>query len=287
MTNIEELYYEICLIRAFEEYLLHAFSLGHIPGTTHTCIGQEANSVAILNNIYQGDSVWSNHRCHGHFISYSKKPLLLLKEILGKKEGICGGRGGSQHLCYKNFFSSGIQGSGLGISIGYAEANKMKGNIAISFIGDGTFGQGIVYESINIALIRKVPIFIVIEDNEIAQTTKYSDVHFSSINSKLKGLGVDGISIVSTDLKEIEEVSSRLIKKVRASNQPFFLHIKTIRLGPHSKSDDTRSKDEIQSIQNLDPIIINSKYVNNPSKIKLSAEKLIKETFENEIGEIF
>ena len=87
---------------------------------------QEINSSVVFNNIdYENDVIWSNHRCHGHFISYCALIVELMAEILGKKNGICNGRGGSQHLHFKNFYSNGILGGSLPIAVGSAYANKL------------------------------------------------------------------------------------------------------------------------------------------------------------------
>ncbi len=106
----ERTYLNLLIIRKFEENLLKLFEENKLFGTTHTCIGQEAIAVAAMECISEKDIVFSNHRCHGHFISYSKKPELLLKEIMGKSGGVCDGRGGSQHIHYKNFYTNGVQG---------------------------------------------------------------------------------------------------------------------------------------------------------------------------------
>ena len=90
-SNEAHLYKLMAFIRAFEEKLLEQFSIGKIFGTTHTCIGQEADAVAILTSLNRDlDTVWSNHRCHGHFLAYCGRAYELFAEILGKKDGVCG-----------------------------------------------------------------------------------------------------------------------------------------------------------------------------------------------------
>ena len=104
MNNLDKEYFKkILFIRKFEELLLDLFEKGMLSGTTHTSIGQEVIPVVLMDHLKRNDVVFSNHRCHGHYISYGGDPELLLAEIMGKDEGMNGGRGGSQHLCYKNF----------------------------------------------------------------------------------------------------------------------------------------------------------------------------------------
>ena len=100
-------------IRAFETKLLELFSEGKLFGTTHTCIGQEACAASLYASVDpQRDAVFTNHRCHGHFLAYGGSMRALMAEIMGRRGGVCGGRGGSQHLCEGRFFSQGIQGGG-------------------------------------------------------------------------------------------------------------------------------------------------------------------------------
>ena len=183
----EFFYFEMKLIRCFENKLLELFEKNLLFGTTHTCIGQECNSVSFLNNIDQNnDIIWSNHRCHGHFISYSGNIVGLMAEIMGKKLGVCGGRGGSQHLHYKNFYSNGILGGSVPQAVGSSFALKNNKSICIAFIGDGTMGSGVFYESLNLASLLNCPIVFVCENNRIAQTTPSNLVLSGSIIDRAK-----------------------------------------------------------------------------------------------------
>ena len=126
MNRIENEFYEkSILIREFEKLLLNLFDKGYLYGTTHTAIGQELISVAILRNLSSGDTVISNHRSHAHFIAYSNEIEGLFKELLGLKDGICGGKSGSQHIHYKNFLSNGVLGNLLPVAAGIALSNKI------------------------------------------------------------------------------------------------------------------------------------------------------------------
>jgi len=134
-------------IRAFERMLLDQFALGGIGGTTHTCIGQEVTAVAVTAALDRTrDCVFSNHRGHGHFLAYCGEVLPLLAEIFGRPDGVSGGRGGSQHLHWRNFYSNGIQGGSIGNAVGVALAEKTKrsGAVTCAWLGDGTFGEGLV-----------------------------------------------------------------------------------------------------------------------------------------------
>lgn len=92
------------LIRKTEEALLRLYSTGELHGTVHTCIGQELTGVIVCKFLKKNDWVFSNHRCHGHFLSRTDDVTGLIAEVMGKETGVCGGRGGSQHLCKGGFF---------------------------------------------------------------------------------------------------------------------------------------------------------------------------------------
>ena len=143
MTALATFYERMFFIRRFEETLLDLFSLGKLVGTTHTYIGQEANAVGLIDHLEpELDTIFSNHRCHGHYLAFTDDAFGLLCEVMGKAPGVCGGKGGSQHLCKGNFYSNGVLGSIVPVATGIGLAEKQKGTGAVStvFLGDGTLG---------------------------------------------------------------------------------------------------------------------------------------------------
>src|SRR6266568_9473884 len=162
------------LIRLTEQLILDQFSRGLVSGTTHTCLGQELAALSVVRALdHTEDAVLSNHRNHGHFLTYSGDFPGLVAEIMGREHGVCGGRGGSQHLAWRQFHSNGVQAGMMGIGAGLALARKKRGSGALvaAMIGDGTLGQGLVYESMNLASVWQAPLLVVVENNGIAQTT--------------------------------------------------------------------------------------------------------------------
>ncbi|MFP5451049.1 MAG: thiamine pyrophosphate-dependent dehydrogenase E1 component subunit alpha, partial [Thermoleophilia bacterium] len=191
-------------ILRFEETLLEMFSQGLLVGTTHTCIGQEANAVGVIAHLdNERDIVVSNHRCHGHFLAFTADRLGLLAEVMGRVDGVSGGRGGSQHLCAPNFYTNGIQGSIVPLTTGMAVAQKRRedGAIATVFIGDGTLGQGAVYECLNIAALWDLPLLIVVEDNHYAQTTPRTLAVAGSVPARAEAFGVASDILDTTDVR--------------------------------------------------------------------------------------
>ena len=255
------LYQQLLTIRQFETVLLEHFKTGIFAGTTHTSLGQEANAVGVLSHLTENDIVVSNHRCHGHFLAYGGDPQALFAELMGKPSGVCGGVGGSQHLHWRNFYSSGVQGGTVAMAAGMALAEKRaeSGAIVVDFMGDGTLGEGIVYECLNMIGLWQLPILIVLENNRIAQTTPSSLAVAGSIPLRFTTFGIPAAEIDSSDILEIQPLAGELIQQVRVQFAPRALIISTARLGSHSKGDDTRSSDELAALwQTRDPIVIHS-----------------------------
>lgn len=252
---------EAILIRRVEESFLDLFSQGKLNGTVHTCVGQEFSAVAFAGQLEEKDFIFSNHRCHGHYLSFTKDYEGLIAELMGKEIGTCGGVGSSQHLCKNNFYSNGIQGGIVPVAAGMALANKIKdtGAIGIVFIGDGTLGEGVVYETMNIISKWDIPLMIVCENNKYSQSTTQETNLAGDILSRAKAFGIETYHSNTWDTQEIVKDAKNSIATVRTTKKPIFHLVDTYRLNPHSKGDDHREKSEIEDYREKDPIILYSK----------------------------
>jgi 2-oxoisovalerate dehydrogenase E1 component len=251
-----ELYAFGHLIRLTEQLILDQFSRGLVSGTTHTCLGQELAAMAVVRALdHPEDAVLSNHRNHGHFLTYSGDFLGLVAEIMGREAGVCGGRGGSQHLALGHFHSNGVQGGMTGIGAGLALARKLRGNgaLAAAIVGDGTLGQGLLYESMNLASVWQAPLLVVVENNGIAQTTDTSETIGGSIEARGAAFGLPTWRFSDDDPDFFAKVAD-VVAEVRASARPGFLVLDTRRMGPHSKGDDLRHGEELDGIRRRDPL---------------------------------
>jgi acetoin:2,6-dichlorophenolindophenol oxidoreductase subunit alpha len=256
-SRLAEHYRVAVAIRRFEEMLLDQFARGRVAGTTHTCIGQEIAAVAVTAALDRSrDCVFSNHRGHGHFLAYSGEAFLLLAEILGRPDGVCGGRGGSQHLHLRNFYSNGVQGGTVGNAVGIALAEKKRniGAVTCVWLGDGTFGEGLVYEAMNLAALWRLPIVFAIEANRIAQTTPTELQLAGSIAGRCAAFGIPVADVSGTDIEEALAAASRAVDTARAEQRPQALVSHAVRLGPHSKGDDTRPAEELRIAWANDPV---------------------------------
>jgi 2-oxoisovalerate dehydrogenase E1 component len=246
---------QLIRIRCVEQAFLDLFSKGKLNGTVHTCIGQEYSAVAFAGQLKKTDFIFSNHRCHGHYIAYTNewKPLIL--ELLGKKEGVCSGIGSSQHLQKFNFFSNGIQGGIMPIAAGFALGNKLNNsnNIGIVFIGDGTLGEGLVYETLNFLSIKKIPLIVVCENNMYAQSTPSSYNIAGEIKNRALAFDIEFRESETFNLNTtIMDDAKSSIDYVRSTGKPIFHLVNTYRLKAHSKGDDDRDKEEILQYENID-----------------------------------
>lgn len=277
MNQLIEDYRQLFRIRNFEKTILDLFSQNKLTGTTHTCIGEEANPVALMDYLQEQDSVFGSHRCHGYFIAYAKTAKPLLAEIMGKKSGMCKGRGGSQHVCYKNFTTNGVQGGIVPNATGIAYAEKCKGTngIAVAILGDGTLGQGVVYESMNMAAIFGAPVLYIVEDNCYAMTTpsNYAIAGYD-IKKRIEGFGVKVSEIESNDTTELRPFFKEAVDYVRSEKKPMCCVIHTYRLGPHSKGDDFRDPEELELHWKKDPLALIEKKLDAETCQKIREEEI-------------
>lgn len=240
-------------IRHFENLLLRMFAEGRLNGTTHTCLGQEYVPVA-LAPLLAGDHVLSNHRGHGHYLALFRDPAGLLAEIMGRAGAVCSGVGGSQHIRRRGYLSTGVQGQNLPLAVGIGLRCKRTGSgrIAAAFTGDGTWGEGAVYEALNMAALWRVPVLVVVEHNGVAQSTATHLQMAGSIADRAAAFGIDFLEITGHQVPEIRERLAPVVRRVREEHRPAVVQFTTRRLGPHSKGDDTRPQAEVDRLRAAD-----------------------------------
>jgi TPP-dependent pyruvate/acetoin dehydrogenase alpha subunit len=275
MPGSADLYRQLYRVRRFEETVLDAFPKGTFYGTTHTYLGQEANAVGVLSHLNEGDIVFSNHRCHGHFIAYGGDLRALFAELMGKPTGVCGGIGGSQHLHWKDFYSNGVLGSTAPVAVGTALAEKSKGSeaVAIIFLGDGALGEGVVYESLNIASLWKAPILFVIENNKIAQTTPVELALAGEVQLRFEAFGIPARELDTSDVESISAAAEDELAALRAEAGPRALILNTARFGPHSKGDDTRDAAAVAKLRaERDPLTMQAARVPQKEREQIESD---------------
>ncbi len=261
-------YAQMTLIRQTEQAFFDLYSRGLMAGTVHTSIGQEACAVGVVAALdKQRDVIFSSHRAHGHYLAYCDDVEGLVAELLGRHTGVVGGIGGTQHLHKHNLYTNGIQGGIVPNAVGAALAEKLAGSGAIVtvFVGDGTLGQGVVYESMNLAALWALPLLFVLEDNRYAQSTPSRLEHAGRLADRPRAFGIATLDLSGADaaaqepqqalgVDEIYTAACTAVAHVRTHTAPFFLALRTYRLAPHSKGDDVRDPAELAAAWAGDPL---------------------------------
>lgn len=252
----EGLIEEALLIRAVEQKFLALFAAGKMNGTVHTCVGQELSAVAVAGQLQPGDWVTSNHRCHGHFISRTKNWRGLVDELMGLASGVCRGIGSSQHLYAPGFLSNGLQGAFVPVAAGIALHHKRRSlpGIAASFIGEGTLGEGVLYEAMNLGALLGLPHLIVCENNLYSQSTPQDIGVAGDLAARPRAFGWRVFEGDTWNASSLLKVAREAIQHVRSRSEPAFLVVRTYRLNAHSKGDDDRDKGEIDFFSRHDPL---------------------------------
>lgn len=228
-------------IRRFDERASKMVKRGQIPGTVHTSIGQEAQVVGAAFALGEHDYMTGNHRSHGHPIGKGSPLGPLMAELVGKATGVCKGKGGSLHLAdfaVGSLGESGIVGSSIPIAVGAALGSHVLGNgrVSLAFFGDGAANQGVLYESMNMAGVWKLPVIFLCENNQYALSTPAHTVTSGAIAQRAAGFGIEGVRVDNgQDVLAVFEVVSAAVAKARAGDGPTLVEVMTYRYNEHSE----------------------------------------------------
>lgn len=256
-------WYEIMLlIRKFEEKSAQLYGQQKIKGFCHLYIGQEAVVAGMVSATTKDDKFITAYRDHGHALALGVSADACMAELYGKATGCTKGKGGSMHFFSKehNFLGGhGIVGGQIPLGAGIALAEQYNGtkNVCVCFMGDGAVRQGALHEAFNMAMLWKLPVIFICENNDYAmgtsveRTTNVLDIYKIGSAYDMPSFQVDGMKC-ETVHDAIKEAADR----ARKGDGPTFLEIKTYRYRGHSMSDPAtyRSKDEVAHYKNLDPI---------------------------------
>jgi len=251
------------LIRAFEGWVDRLFVEARIHGTTHLCTGQEAVPVGACAAIKSTDLASGSHRGHGLALAKGLSAGRLMAELLGRRDGYCQGKGGTQHvasLAHGFLGTNGITGGGIPIATGAALAAKLRrtGQVVLSFFGDGATNQGTFHESLNMAAIWRLPVVYVCENNLYAMSTPIREAAaVERLAVRAAAYGMPGETIDGNDVLEVREAVARAAERARSGGGPTLLECTTYRHHGHSKSDlrEYRTREEEECWLALDPIL--------------------------------
>lgn len=254
-------YRNMCRVRAFEEAALAALEEGLVPGPLHPSIGQEAVASGVCANLATDDILLSTHRGHGHTLVKGASPLAMMRELLGRAGGCCGGKGGSMHIADFSvgmLGANGVVGANILIAAGAAHAIKLRGEsrVAVCIFGDGAVNRGPFLEGLNWAKIFALPVLFLCEDNDFAATTRTHSVSAGEgPAARAESLGIASASVDGNDVLEVDAAVRDALAGVRDGG-PRFIHALTYRLSGHTAADAAayRSSDEVAERWRLDPI---------------------------------
>ncbi|MCB9261616.1 MAG: pyruvate dehydrogenase (acetyl-transferring) E1 component subunit alpha [Flavobacteriales bacterium] len=260
-------YEQMLLIRRFEEKSAQLYGQQKIRGFCHLYIGQEAVIAGTMSAITKDDKLITAYRDHGHALACGISANEVMAELYGKATGCSKGKGGSMHMFSKehNFFGGhGIVGGQIPLGAGIAFAEKYNGtkNLCVCYMGDGAVRQGALHEAFNMAMLWKLPVIFVVENNyyamgtSVERTTNVLDIHKIGLAYDMPHFQVDGMKC-----EDVHNAISDAADRARKGDGPTFLEIRTYRYRGHSMSDPAkyRTKEEVEKYKAIDPIEVVAK----------------------------
>ncbi|MEM9358938.1 MAG: thiamine pyrophosphate-dependent dehydrogenase E1 component subunit alpha [Pseudomonadota bacterium] len=231
-------------IRAFEEAARRAAVEDELVlGAIHLSIGQEAVAAGVMEPLRKDDYITSTHRGHGHTLAKGADSSAMMKELLGREGGCCGGKGGSMHIADFDvgmLGANGVVAANLTIAAGAAHGVKILGGdqVTVCFFGDGAINRGPFLEGINWAGVFDLPILFVCEDNRYSASTLTSAMTSGKgAAARAEGLGLKTTTVDGNDVTAVAETAAEIVARIRASQKPEFLHAVTYRLDGHTYFD--------------------------------------------------
>jgi pyruvate dehydrogenase E1 component alpha subunit len=263
--ELEQYYREMLFIRHFEEKCNVAYRLGKIGGYMHTYIGMEALATGWLHSIRKGyDYVITAYRDHAHALLLGTDPVAIMAELMGRKGGTAGGKGGSMHIFdpENGFYGGwGIVGGHIPLGAGLAFASRYRNEdrVVLNFMGDGAANQGVVFETLNMSGLYDLPCIFIIENNEFAMGTRL-EYHAADPELWKRGLpfGIKSERIDGMDAIQMRKDAQRIVDWVRENQKPYFVEVMCYRFAGHGAADNDRqlyrTKEEEAEHMQRDPI---------------------------------
>lgn len=265
VEDLLQMYEQMVRIREFEDKVNELYTTAKMPGLAHLYIGEEAIAVGVCEALNSDDYITSTHRGHGHCIAKGAAVDIMFAELLGKAPGYCGGKGGSMHIADQangNLGANAIVGGSAGIATGAAfSARRLgTGQVAVCFFGEGALGQGLLYETMNMAQLWKLPVIFVCENNMYNEYTHYNETAAGTLAGRAEAFGIHTEEIDGQDIRVVNEAAVRFVERARKGEGPSFLICNTYRYHGHHVGDIDRAyyrpKEEEQEWQQRDPITI-------------------------------
>ncbi|MBW8012101.1 MAG: thiamine pyrophosphate-dependent dehydrogenase E1 component subunit alpha [Chloroflexi bacterium] len=213
--------------RLFENAVIHLWDEGLISGEMHMGIGEEAIVAGIVSQLIEGDALALDHRGTPPLLMRGVDPVLLLREFLGRPDGLCAGMGGHMHLFSREHLaaSSGIVGASGPAAVGFALSGVLQrpGTLAVAFFGEGSMNQGMLLESMNLAVVWNLPVLFVCKDNGWSISTMSPSMTGGNLLDRAHGFGMPGIAVDGNDIESFYAVGEEAVQRARNGEGPTFI----------------------------------------------------------------
>jgi len=291
-----KMYETMLLIRRFEEKAGDLVASGEIKTPCHLYIGEEAVATGVCQALNKEDYIFGNHRSHGHYIAKGGSLKELMAELFCKAAGCSKGKGGSMHVIAPEVGLLGtppIVAASVPIAVGAALSSSIKGEdrVSVSFFGDGATNEGVFYESLNFAALKKLPVIFVCENNLYSTHMPISKISAdTNIAKKASIFNMPGLKIDGNDVIKVYQTAKKAIKQARKGDGPTLIECVTYRLRGHvGFSDDLdkglRSKKELDSWMARCPIKMLEELLTKEGILSESEKNQISQKIEREIEE--
>ena len=264
-----------------------------MPGLAHLYIGEEAVAVGVCAALHDDDYITSTHRGHGHCLAKGAELNRMFAELLGKEAGYCHGKGGSMHIADTergNLGANAIVAGSAGIATGAALSAKKRGSgqVAVCFFGEGALGQGVLYETMNMASLWRLPVVYVCEENQYNEYTHMSEAIAGEIGARATAFGIPVEDVDGQEVQAVYLAATRAVARARAGEGPTFLNCHTYRFHGHHVGDVDRryyrSKEEEERWRDTrDPVKLAAVWVTSGGMAKASRLDQIDEEVQAEV----
>ena len=286
-------------IRLCEESFVEPILRGEVRTPCHLYTGEEAIAAGICASLTERDYIFGNHRSHGHFLAKGGGMKEMVAEIYCREGGCSRGRGGSMHLIDPQVGMLGaapIVGGTISLALGAALATSIRGEdrVTVSFFGDGATGEGVLFESMNFAALRKLPIIFACENNFYSTHMPIRECRVENNIYKIaESFCIEGLEVDGNDVLRVYDVSRKAIEKCRKGQGPVFIEFLTYRFRGHVGPDDNiqgshtdiRPREEIEKWFERDPIKMFERYLNDAGLIRRQRLDEIRKEAEQEVAE--
>jgi pyruvate dehydrogenase E1 component alpha subunit len=269
--KLVRLYRQMVAIRLFEERVNDLYTRALMPGLAHLYIGEEAIAVGVCEALRADDYITSTHRGHGHCLAKGATPDRMFAELLGKEAGYCKGKGGSMHIADPdtgNLGANAIVGGSAGIANGAAFASKylQTGRVSVCFFGEGALGQGLLYETMNLAQLWKLPVIFVCENNGYNEYTHFQEATAGDVAARPAAFAIANETIDGQNVRTVYQTAKTYVERARRGDGPAFLQCITYRYHGHHVGDIARSyyrpkAEEQEWVTQKDPIALHGEWL--------------------------